>query len=68
MKKKLSFQKEIKTKEKNLNDLISSDGRIKRDNIIEAEEISYNNIFKNLTYDQYGFVNKDKDAKNKKKL
>ncbi len=68
MKKKLSFQKEIKTKEKNLNDLISSDGRIKRDNIIEAEEIAYNNIFKNLTYDQYGFVNKDKDPKNKKKL
>ena len=66
MKKKITIQEEDKTKEKNLNDLISSDGRIKRDNIIEAEEISYNNIFKNLTYDQYGFVNKDN--KNKKNL
>ena len=66
MKKKMTIQEEDKTKEKNLNDLISSDGRIKRDNIIEAEEISYNNIFKNLTYDQYGFVNKDN--KNKKNL
>ena len=52
-----------KIKEKKLNDLISTEGRIRRNNIIEAEEISYNNIFKNLAYDQYGFVNNNKNQK-----
>lgn len=62
MENKITINKEDKTKEKSLNDLISNDGRIKRNNIIDAEEISYNNVYKNVTYDEYGFAN---IAKNK---
>ena len=54
-------------KEKQLNDLISSDGQIKRENIIEAEKILYNNTFKNLIYDKYGFVDKNDPKKNQNK-
>lgn len=48
-----------KLKEKNLENLISSQSQIKRANIIEAEEISFNNNLKNLIYDEYGFTKKN---------
>ena len=52
------------TKEKKLKEIITSDSQIKRENIIEAESISFNNTFKNLKYDEYGFVDKN-DSKKK---
>lgn len=51
-------------KKKELNDLISTDGQIKRENIIEAENILFNNTYKNLKYDEYGFVDKNDNKKN----
>ena len=45
--------------EQNLENLISSQSQIKRSNIIEAEEISFNNNLKNLIYDEYGFTKKN---------
>ena len=48
-----------KLKEKNLENLISSQSEIKRTNIIDAEEISFNNDLKNLIYDEYGFTKKN---------
>jgi len=45
--------------EQNLENLISSQSQIKRANIIEAEEISFNNNLKNLIYDEYGFTKKN---------
>ena len=53
------------TKEKKLKEIITSDSQIKRENIIEAESISFNNTFKNLKYDEYGFVDKN-DSKKKR--
>lgn len=61
MKGKISLINDVKKKEEDLNNLISGDGHIKRNNIIEAEDISYNNNFKNLKYDQYGFVDSNQD-------
>ena len=54
-----------KIKEKNLENLISSQSQIKRTNIIDAEEISFNNDLKNLIYDEYGFTKKNVINKNK---
>jgi hypothetical protein len=54
-----------KLKEKNLENLISSQSQIKRTNIIDAEEISFNNDLKNLIYDEYGFTKKNVINKNK---
>ena len=54
-----------KLKEKNLENLISSQSQIKRTNIIDAEEISFNNDLKNLLYDEYGFTKKNVINKNK---
>jgi hypothetical protein len=54
-----------KLKEKNLENLISSQSEIKRTNIIDAEEISFNNDLKNLIYDEYGFTKKNVINKNK---
>ena len=45
--------------EQNLENLISSQSQIKRTNIIDAEEISFNNDLKNLIYDEYGFTKKN---------
>ena len=56
MEDKKPIKKEDTQKKENLNNLISLDGHIKRNNIIDAEDISYNNIFKNVTYDKYGFA------------
>ena len=56
MEDKKLIKKEDKEKKENLNNLISFDGHIKRNNIIDAEDISYNNIFKNVAYDKYGFA------------
>ena len=54
-----------KLKEKNLENLISSQSEIKRTNIIDAEEILFNNDLKNLIYDEYGFTKKNVINKNK---
>ena len=51
--------------EQNLENLISSQSQIKRANIIEAEEISFNNNLKNFIYDEYGFTKKNVINKNK---
>ena len=51
--------------EQNLENLISSQSQIKRTNIIDAEEISFNNDLKNLIYDEYGFTKKNVINKNK---
>lgn len=51
--------------EQNLENLISSQSQIKRINIIDAEEISFNNDLKNLIYDEYGFTKKNVINKNK---
>ena len=51
--------------EQNLENLISSQSEIKRTNIIDAEEISFNNDLKNLIYDEYGFTKKNVINKNK---
>ena len=58
-------KKNNKLKEKNLENLISSQSQIKRTNIIDAEEISFNNDLKNLIYDEYGFTKKNVINKNK---
>lgn len=50
------LEKDEKIKQ-NLNELISYGGEIKRQNILDAEEISFNNnVSLNHSYDQYGFI------------
>ena len=64
MKKKSStLKKEEKIKkQESLKNLISTNLEIKRDNIIEAEEISFNNSPpKNITYDEFGFITNNKN-------
>lgn len=63
METKNKEKEEDKKKRENLNQIISNDYRIKRNNILDAEEISFNNTFKNVTYDLYGFVNNNQNKK-----
>ena len=65
MEKDENKKNDNKLKEKNLENLISSQSQIKRTNIIDAEEISFNNDLKNLIYDEYGFTKKNVINKNK---
>lgn len=56
----------IETIKQNLNELVNEGGMIKRQDILDAEEISFNNALpSNIIYDEYGFINK-KDNVNKK--
>lgn len=56
----------IETIKQNLNELVNEGGMIKRQDILDAEEISFNNALPtNIIYDEYGFINK-KDNVNKK--
>ena len=67
MEKKKKEEENIdKTKTKNLNEILTFDSHIKRENIIEAEKLSFNNTLKNLPYDEYGFVNNNNTKKNYK--
>ena len=67
MEKKKKEEENIdEIKSKNLNELLTFDSHIKRENIIEAEKLSFNNTLKNLPYDEYGFVNNTNPKKNSK--
>ena len=64
MENQINENDEVKKIKNNLNDLIQKGGQIKRENILEAEEISFNNILpSNIIYDEYGFINKDNSTK-----
>lgn len=55
------------TIKQSLNGIVLKETEIKRQDILEAEEISYNNnILPNLVYDEYGFINHNKGNSNKK--
>ena len=60
-----NINKVITIKE-NLNELVNYGGVIKRQDILNAEEISFNKALpSNIIYDEYGFINK-KENLNKK--
>lgn len=66
MEENINTFKKSKTAD-HLNDLIFKGGEIKRKDIIEAEEISYNKFIPvNSTYDEYGFSNNINEKLNKK--
>ena len=51
----------VETIKGNLDELIRKGGEIKRQDIIDAEEISFNkNILSNIIYDEFGFINNKK--------
>ena len=62
MESKTKTLQEVQTIKNDLNDLLSLGGEIKRQNIFDAEEVSYNNVLPpNVIYDEYGFIkNSDK--------
>ena len=62
----MKLKEKNKEKEKDLNNLLSIDGHIKRNNIFDAEEILYNNNYKNIAYDKYGFTNNNNENENNK--
>ena len=56
----------VKTIKNNLNNLVSKGGQIKRQDILNAEEISYNNIPpSSILYDEYGFISNKENPKKK---
>ena len=56
----------IETIKQNLNEIVNFGGLAKRQDILDAEEISFNNVLpSNIIYDKYGFIIK-KDNSNKK--
>jgi len=56
----------IVTIKQNLNDIVNYGGIAKRQDILDAEEISFNNALpSNIIYDKYGFIIKN-DKSNKK--
>jgi hypothetical protein len=66
MENNINTFKKSKTTE-HLNDLIFKGGEIKRKDIIEAEEISYNKFIpSNSIYDEYGFTKNNKEKLKKK--
>ncbi len=68
MESKSTTLKKVETITSKLNVLIATGGEVKRENIKEAEEISYNNLPpSNITYDEYGFINKNKEDLKKNK-
>ena len=64
MEKKKKEENIDKTESKTLNEILTFDSHIKRENIIEAEKLLFNNTLKNLPYDEYGFVNNINPKKN----
>lgn len=68
MESKSTTLKTVETITSKLNDLISTGAEVKRENIKEAEEISYNNLPpSDITYDEYGFINKNEEDYKKNK-
>ena len=66
MESKSTTLKKVETITSKLNVLIATGGEVKREK--EAEEISYNNLPpSNITYDEYGFINKNKEDLKKNK-
>ena len=49
---------------KNLNELVTYGGEIKRQDILDAEEISFNKFPPtSIVYDEYGFINDKEKSK-----
>ena len=56
----------IETIKQNLNDIVNYGGIAKRQDILDAEEISFNNALpQNIIYDKYGFIIKNDKPKKK---
>ena len=63
MEKKYKLNEEFIMKQ-NLNDLVTCGGEIKRQDILDAEEISFNKIPpSSIIYDKYGFINDKEKSK-----
>ena len=66
MKKKQNELDKIETIRHNLNEIISDGSEIKRQDILNAEEVSFNKVPPlSVIYDEYGFVNNKENTKNK---
>ena len=67
MENKINTFDKVQTIKQNLDELISDGGEIKRQNILDAEEISFNTIIpSNIIYDEYGFINNIKENSKEK--
>lgn len=63
MEKKYKLNEEFIIKQ-NLNDLVTYGGEIKRQDILDAEEIFFNKIPpSSVIYDEYGFINDKEKSK-----
>ena len=61
MKSKANTFNKVETIKEDLVKLITKGGEIKRQDIIDAEDISFNkNIPSNIIYDEYGFMSNKK--------
>ena len=61
MKSNINTFNKAETIKGNLDELLRKGGEIKRQDIIDAEEISFNkNIPSNIVYDEFGFINNKK--------
>ncbi len=66
MEKKQNELDKIETIRHNLNEIISDGSEIKRQDILNAEEVSFNKVPPlSVIYDEYGFVNNKENTKNK---
>ncbi len=66
MEKKQNELDKIETIRHNLNEIISDGSEIKRQDILDAEEVSFNKVPPlSVIYDEYGFVNNKENTKNK---
>jgi hypothetical protein len=67
MENKINTFDKVQTIKQNLDELISDGGEIKRQDILDAEEISFNTIIpSNIIYDEYGFINNIKENSKEK--
>jgi hypothetical protein len=67
MENKINTFDKVQTIKQNLDGLISDGGEIKRQDILDAEEISFNTIIpSNIIYDEYGFINNIKENSKEK--
>ena len=56
----------IETIKQNLNEIVNFGGIAKRQDILDAEEISFNNALpSNVIYDEYGFIVKKENLNQK---
>lgn len=67
MENKINTFDKVQTIKQNLDELISDGGEIKRQDILDAEEISFNTVIpSNIIYDEYGFINNIKENSKEK--